>query len=264
MSTNEIVRLRDFAERLAEASRDMVVEACREPVAAELKGDGSPVTAVDKAVELRLREMIASEHPDHGVVGEEHGASMPESGHVWVIDPIDGTLAFIAGLPVFGTLIALARDGVPVVGIVDMPATGERWVGAEGQATTRNGAPVGTRDCATLSSALLSTSSPDFYDASEFPRFERLREASRWTVYGGSCLAYAQIASGRIDVGVDAGLDPFDYCALVPVIRGAGGLATDWDGRALTLRSGGRIVAAGDPRAHAEALELLAGEAASE
>ncbi len=114
------------------------------------------------------------------------------------------------------------------------------------------------RPCADLSTALLSTSNPDFYGDAEFGAFERLKSAARWTVYGGSCLAYAQIASGRIDLGIDTGLDQVDYCALVPVIRGAGGAITDWEGRALSLHSGSRILAAGDPRAHAQALDLLA------
>ena len=155
--------------------------------------------------------MIAERFPEHGIVGEEHGVSASEREHVWVLDPIDGTLAFLAGIPVFGTLIALARGGVPLVGVIDMPATGERWIGAEGVATTRNGEAVTVRPCADLSAALLSTSNPDFYSDAERPAFERLKAAARWTVYGGSCLAYAQLASGRIDVGVDTGLDAFDY-----------------------------------------------------
>jgi histidinol phosphatase-like enzyme (inositol monophosphatase family) len=255
---SDIQAFRDFAEELGDASREILAEALRRPFRGELKSDGSPVTAIDRAVEARLREMIAARYPEHGIVGEEHGAEASERSHVWVLDPIDGTLAFLAGIPVFGTLIALARDGVPIVGVIEMPATGERWLGAEGLPTTRNGEAVEVRPCADLSAALLSTSNPDFYDDSERPAFERLKAAARLTVYGGSCLAYAQLASGRIDVGVDAGFDPFDYCALVPVIRGAGGLATDWSGAPLTLRSGSRVLAAGDPKVHAEALGLLA------
>ena len=247
-----------FAERLADTSREILRSASAQRPRAEVKDDSSPVTALDRAVEDRLRDMIAREYPDHGMVGEERGAARPEREHVWVLDPIDGTLAFLAGIPVFGTLIALVRGGVPAIGVIDLPATGDRWVGCEGRPTRHNGAAVRARPCAELSTALLSTSNPDFYGAAEFEAFERLKAAVRWTVYGGSCLAYARIASGRIDLGIDAGLDPVDYCALVPVIRGAGGAITDWEGGALSLHSGSRILAAGDPRAHAQALDLLA------
>ena len=247
-----------FAERLADASREILRSASARKPRAEVKDDSSPVTAVDRAVEDRLRDMIAREYPDHGIVGEERGVARPKSDHVWVLDPIDGTLAFLAGIPVFGTLIALLRDGVPAIGVIDLPATGERWVGCDGRPTTHNGAAVRARACAELATALLSTSNPDFYGVAEFEAFERLKSAVRWTVYGGSCLAYARIAAGRIDLGVDAGLDPVDYCALVPVIQGAGGAITDWQGAALNLRSGSRVLAAGDPHAHAHALEILA------
>ena len=256
---SELKSYADFGARLADASRAMIEVAMRQPFRTEAKTDGSPVTAVDRAVEERLREMIAKAYPNHGIVGEEHGKSAPGSEYVWVLDPIDGTLAFLAGIPVFGTLIALVRDGVPVIGVVDMPAIGDRWIGGAGMATTRNGETVRTRACADLSTALLSTSNPDFYADAEFRQFERLKEAAQWTVYGGSCLAYAQLAAGRIDLSIDAGLDAFDYCALIPVIRGAGGEITDWEGAAVTLSSGGRILAAGDPRAHTRALEILAG-----
>ena len=255
---DELEQLIRFAERLADASREILLSASAQRPRAEVKDDSSPVTTVDRAVEDRLRDMIAREYPDHGIVGEERGAAAPERDTVWVLDPIDGTLAFLAGIPVFGTLIALLRDGVPAIGVIDLPVTGARWVGCEGRPTTHNGEAVRARPCAELSTALLSTSNPDFYGDAEFEAFERLKSAARWTVYGGSCLAYAQIASGRIDLGIDTGLDPVDYCALVPVIRGAGGAITDWQGAALSLHSGSRVLAAGDPRAHARALEILA------
>ncbi len=255
---DELDGLARFAERLADTSREILRSASAARPRAEVKDDSSPVTAVDRAVEDRLRDMIAQEYPDHGMVGEERGATRPESEHVWVLDPIDGTLPFLAGIPVFGTLIALLRDGVPVIGVIDLPATAERWLGCAGRPTTHNGEAVRTRPCAELSTTLLSTSNPDFYGDAEFEAFARLKAAARWTVYGGSCLAYAQIASGRIDLGVDAGLDPVDFCALVPVIEGAGGVITDWQGADLGLGSGSRVLAAGDPRAHAQALDLLA------
>ena len=247
-----------FAGRLADASGPLIRDAHRDGFAAEAKGDGSPVTDVDRAVEDRLRAMIAAAHPSHGVVGEERGATAADGGPVWVIDPIDGTLPFLAGIPVFGTLIALIEDGAPLIGIIDMPATRERWIGCEGMATTRNGEPVNVRACEDLSAALLSTSNPDFYGEADYLALQRLKAVARWTVYGGSCMSYAQIASGRIDIGIDVAFDPFDYLALVPVIRGAGGVITDWGGNPLTLGSGDRLVAAGDSRIHAQVLAMLA------
>jgi histidinol phosphatase-like enzyme (inositol monophosphatase family) len=247
-----------FAGRLADASGAMIRKAMGRAVTGQAKGDGSPVTAIDQGVEDRIREMIAEAYPDHGIVGEERGASSPDSEFVWVLDPIDGTLPFLAGIPVFGTLIALLRGAVPVLGVIDMPATAERWVGCEDTATTRNGEPVGVRTCGDLSSALLSTSNPDFYGETDSSALQRLKAATRWTVYGGSCMSYAQIASGRIDIGIDVAFDPFDYLALVPVIRGAGGVIADWDGNPLTLGSGDRLVAAGDSRIHAQVLAMLA------
>ena len=257
--SSEFSEFAAFANRLADAARACIGESADgapEPIP---KGDGSPVTALDRAVEDRLREMICETYPDHGIIGEERGATSADKEWVWVIDPIDGTLPFLAGLPVYGTLLALVRGGAPVLGIIDMPVTGERWLGCQGLPSTRNGKPVKVRACDGLSVALMSTSNPDFYAESDRPALERMKAATRWTVYGGSCMAYAQIASGRIDVGIDVAFDPTDYLALVPVITGAGGVITDWDGKALTLHSGDRLVAAGDSGIHSQSLAVLAG-----
>ncbi|MCH7888984.1 MAG: inositol monophosphatase family protein [Proteobacteria bacterium] len=257
--SSEFVEFVVFANRLADAARACIEEfadGAPEPIA---KGDGSPVTAVDRAVEDRLRELILEAYPDHGIVGEERGATSADRELVWVIDPIDGTLPFLAGFPVYGTLLALVRGGAPVLGVIDMPETDERWVGCQGLPSTRNGKPVKTRACDDLSVALMSTSNPDFYGEADRPALERMKAATRWTVYGGSCMAYAKIASGRIDVGIDVSFDPTDYLALVPVIAGAGGVVTNWDGNALTLRSRDRLIAAGDPRMHSKSLAVLAG-----
>ncbi len=259
MTGTDLDEFAAFAGQLADASRAQLRAVIGQPVEADPKGDGSPVTAVDRAVEARLREMIAARYPDHGIVGEEHGATAPERALVWALDPIDGTLPFLAGLPVFGTLIALLHDGAPLIGVIDMPATEQRWLGCQGRPSTLNGAPIRTRPCPALSEALISTSNPDFYGAADRPALDRLKAATRWTVYGGPCLAYGQLASGRTDLGMDVAFDPYDYLALVPVIEGAGGVITDWRGAPLTLGSGDRILAAGDPARHAEALEILAG-----
>ncbi len=260
MTGTDLEEFTAFAGQLADASRAQLRASLGRPVQADRKGDGSPVTAFDRTVETRLREMIAARYPDHGIVGEEHGAAAPEREWVWVLDPIDGTLPFLAGIPVFGTLIALLRGGAPLVGVIDMPATEQRWLGCRGRPSTMNGTPVRTRACLALSEALISTSNPDFYGAADRPALDRLKAATRWTVYGGSCLAYAQLAAGRIDLGMDVAFDPYDYLALVPVIEGAGGVITDWRGAPLTLGSGDRVLAAGDPARHGEALEILAGD----
>ncbi len=249
-----------FAESLADAGRTTIRDALRKPFDLEIKPDGSPVTAVDKAVEDAMRALISDRFPGHGILGEERQDSAPDAEMKWIIDPIDGTLPFLAGIPVFGTLIALVRGEVPVLGIIDMPMTGERWVGCEGQATTRNGSPVRSRACGELSQALMSSSNPDFYGERDRPALGRMNAATRWCVYGGSCMAYGQIASGRIDLGIDVNFDIHDYLALVPVIQGAGGAITDWDGAGLTVNSGDRFVAAGDPRVHAQALAVLNAE----
>ena len=258
MEQTLVDELAEFAGRLADASGPIIREAHRGGFSTETKGDGSPVTNVDRAVEDRLRAMIAMSYPDHGIVGEERGATAAGDGPVWVIDPIDGTLPFLAGIPVFGTLIALVEDGVPLIGVIDMPATAERWLGCRDRPTTRNGTIVRVRPCDGLADALMSTSNPDFYGADDGESFARLKAAVCWTVYGGSCLAYAQLASGRTDLGIDVALDPFDYLALVPVIEGSGGVMSDWQGAPLTMASGSRILAAGDARRHAEALAILA------
>lgn len=247
-----------FAGRLADASGPIILKAHQSGFSTETKADGSPVTNVDRAVEDRLRAMIAMSYPDHGIVGEERGATAASDDPVWVIDPIDGTLPFLAGIPVFGTLIALVENGVPMIGVIDMPATAERWLGCRGRPTTRNGTAVRARPCGGLADALMSTSNPDFYGADDGDAFARLKAEVRWTVYGGSCLAYAQLASGRTDLGIDVSLDPLDYLALVPVIEGAGGVVSDWQGAPLTMASGSRILAAGDARRHAEAMAILA------
>lgn len=257
VSGTEFEAFKTFAGRLADTSGVMIREAMGRAIFSTVKGDGSPVTAIDRGVEDRIRELIAETYPQHGIVGEERGVSASDSEFVWVLDPIDGTLPFLAGIPVFGTLIALLQGADPVLGVIDMPATQERWIGCQGMMTTRNGEPVSVRACEHLSTGLLSTSNPDYYGEADVPALQRLRAATHWTVYGGSCMAYAQIASGRIDLGIDVAFAPFDYLALVPVIRGAGGVITDWDGNPLTLDSGDRFIAAGDSRVHAQALAVL-------
>lgn len=248
-----------LAERMADAARPVVMRSFRTPaLAVEAKADDSPVTVADREAEAVLRGMIEETFPKHGIVGEEHGIIRGEADYVWVLDPIDGTKSFVTGKPLFGTLIALLREGRPVIGVIDMPALGERWVGAEGQATTFNGRPVRCRTCTALSDAWLYATSPAMFRMDDLQAFQRLGARCRATVYGADCYAYGLIANGTVDLVCEASMQPYDYCALVPVVAGAGGVITDWNGAPLALSSDGRVLAAGDPSAHAAAREALA------
>ncbi len=246
------------AEAMADAVRPVVLKYFADPVAFQRKSDSSPVTAADREAEAVMRRLIEQTCPDHGILGEEYGADRTDKSFVWVLDPIDGTKSFVTGKPLFGTLIALTRDGVPIVGIIDMPALGQRWVGAEGRVTTFNGAPVSVRSCPSLADAWLYATSPQMFEGDDVAAFERLRQRCYAAVYGADLYAYGLVARGRVDLVCEASLQPYDYCAVVPVLQGAGGMITDWEGRALGLTSGGRVLAAGDRKAHAAGLAALA------
>lgn len=246
-----------FAHTLADASGGIIRRHFRTPFSVEDKEDASPVTVADREAERAMRALIAERYPGHGIVGEEFGNERPDADEVWVLDPIDGTRAFVAGKPIFGTLIALLREGRPLLGIIDQPVLGERWVGAAGTASRFCGDPIETRSCPGLGRAVLNTTSPDLFHGADRDAFARLSARVRSTLYGGDCYAYGLLASGHIDLVVEAGLKTYDYCALVPVVEGAGGRITDWEGSPLHADSDGRVIAAGDGRVHAEALELL-------
>lgn len=250
-----------LAEAMADAARAIARRYFRSGLAVEDKADASPVTIADREAEAAIRALVAARYPDHGVVGEEQGADRPGATHVWVVDPIDGTKHFITGNPLFGTLIALLRDGRPILGVIDMAALGERWLGASGRPTVlRDSAgtrPARVRPCAALGQAVLQASSPHMFSAEEFAAFERVRAESKMVLYGGDCFSYGTLASGFGDLVVEADMSPHDYLALVPVVTGAGGVMTDWSGAPLGLESAGRTVAAGDERVHAAALERL-------
>ena len=243
---------------LADAAGEAIRPHFRRPIAVDDKPDLSPVTAADRAAETAMRQLIAARFPAHGIIGEEFGTIREGADWVWVLDPIDGTKSFISGIPLFGTLIALLHQGRPVLGIIDQPISRERWRGVAGQQTTHNGAAIHSRACADLARATLFATAPDMFRGADGDAFARLRSCVKLTRHGGDCYAYGLVASGFIDCVVEASLKPYDYCAMVPIIEGAGGVFTDWQGEKLGLASDGRVLAAGDRRVHAAALAVLA------
>jgi histidinol-phosphatase len=245
-----------LARELADAAGDVARRYFRRPLAIENKADATPVTVADREAETAMRGLIAERFPEDGILGEEFGPTRPDAPRIWVLDPIDGTKSFIAGIPLFGILIALVEHGRPVLGIIDQPILGERWLGATGRATEMNGAPVHGRACRDLADALLYATSPDMFGASA-PAFDRLKSRVKATRFGADCYAYAMLASGHVDLVVEADLKPYDYCALAPVVAGAGGTITDWRGAPLSLTSDGRVIAAGDPGLAAAARKIL-------
>ncbi len=248
-----------FAERLADAAGEVIRPYFRSRIAVDQKVDDSPVTIADREAEAAMRRLIGEVYPEHGIEGEEFGADRPEADYVWHLDPIDGTKSFITGRPLFGTLVSLAYQGNVVVGVIDHCMMNERWTGGEGQPTCWNGKPVRTRPCARLADAVLYATSPKmFFKPGEASAFARVEDRVALPMYGGDCYAYGQLAMGFADLVVEADLDTHDYLALIPVVEGAGGVMTDWEGRALTPASDGRVIAAGDAAVHAQALTLLA------
>jgi myo-inositol-1(or 4)-monophosphatase len=227
-----------------------------------LKADRSPVTVADRGAERAMRAVLAEHFPDHGILGEEYGLDRPEAPLRWVLDPIDGTRAFITGRPTFGTLVGLLRDGAPILGVIDQPVTGERWVGVAGRPTRFRGpfgGEPGCRPCPDLAEAELSCTSPEMLGAAERPGWQRLSRAVRRVSWGGDCYAYGLLALGQIDVVAEGDMKPWDWAALVPVVEGAGGRVTGWDGRPLGPDGPGRVLAVGDPVLLPQAAALLTG-----
>lgn len=259
MSEHALQEMFEFAHRLADTSRAIILESLKNPMTFVTKSDLSPVTQIDQNVESAVRKLINERYPDHGILGEEYTSEKLDSDYVWVIDPIDGTKAFITGMPVYGTLISLAHKSFPVLGIIDHPFTDERWAGMDGRQSTYNGKPIQSRQCAGLAEAIVSIGNPESLSESERAAFLNLRKATKWGIYGGNCYAYGRLAMGSIDISVDSGLDPFDYCALDAVIRNAGGAISDWEGKRLTIHSGHRCVASGDAELHKDVIKILSG-----
>jgi myo-inositol-1(or 4)-monophosphatase len=255
----ELDRLIAAAEAVADVAGVVVRPFFRAGFAIDTKADRSPVTIADRSAELAMRAVLAERFPEHGVLGEEFGLDRPQARLRWVLDPIDGTRAFVSGRPTFGTLIALLDGERPIVGVIDQPVTRERWIGAVGRATAFRG-PYGgqpcCRPCASLDQVELSCTSPDMLGADR-PRWQRLADAVRRTYWGGDCYAHGLLALGQIDVIAECAMKLWDWAALVPVIEGAGGRMTDWCGKMLRPDGDGRVLSVGDPALLAQVVTAL-------
>ena len=251
----DLTPYRTFMGELADKSGEFIRPFFGAPgLVVETKADTTPVTAADRGAEELLRSLIAKKFPAHGVIGEEFGEDRPGAEWVWVLDPIDGTKSFIAGVPLWGTLIALLHGGQPVLGAIHLPASGQLMLG-DGTTTTLNGRPVRMRPCARMEDATLLTSDPlNPAIHQDGPAFAALARRARLVRTWGDCYGYFLLASGRADLMCDPVLSPWDLAALVPVVRGAGGVITDWQGGVPWPASSARAAA---PALHAEAVTAL-------
>lgn len=250
-----------FFDRLADAAAAAILPHFRTELAVENKLEGAfdPVTVADKAGEVAMRELIEATYPDHGILGEEFGNVGLDRERVWVLDPVDGTRSFIAGIPLWGTLIGLRAGGRAVQGMMAQPFTGERFYG-DGATATYSGPggerPLRTRPCADVSQATLFTTSLRPFSDSEREAYLSIEGQARLVRYSADCYAYCMVAAGQADLVIEAGLQPYDITALIPVLEGAGGVVTSWTGGSAV--DGGRVVASGDARLHDQVLKMLA------
>ncbi len=257
-----LVELTQFAGELAEVAGIAIEPYFRRAIPVDDKAPGAlfdPVTVADKASETAMRDLISSRYPDHGIFGEEHGLEAGPSGLTWVLDPIDGTRAFISGLPLWGTLIALFNGHDVVLGVMNQPFMKERYVGNRMQAVCMHDGGqrvLKTRQCHNLSEAVMMTTSPDmFQHCAEQEAHQALAGRLRMSRFGGDCYAYCMLASGFVDLVVEADLQPYDIQALIPIVEGAGGVVSNWCGESAI--AGGQVIAAATEDLHRQALSVL-------
>jgi histidinol phosphatase-like enzyme (inositol monophosphatase family) len=259
-SQSDLDRFLAAAEAAADVAGAVVRPFFRAGFAIDTKADRSPVTIADRTAEQAMRAVLAARFPDHGVLGEEFGLDRPEALLRWVLDPIDGTRAFVSGRPTFGTLIALLDGETPILGVIDQPVSRERWIGAAGRRTVFRGSyggRAGCRPCASLADAELSATSPTMFDGDAEPRWQRLAGMVRRNYWGGDCYAHGLLALGQIDVIAETTMKLWDWAALVPVVEGAGGRVTDWSGQKLRPEGDGRVLSVGDPTLLPQIVALL-------
>jgi len=260
MTLSDDESLVKFLDALADAAAKAIMPHFRASTEVTNKAAShfDPVTAADREAEAAMRRLIGEACPDHGIVGEEYGPERADARHVWVLDPIDGTRSFITGLPTWGTLIGLLEDGRPRLGMMAQPFTGERFAGDGKRAwyTGPGGArPIRTRPAPALAGAALFTTSPYLFSADEGEAYRRIERSVRLARYGCDCYAYCMVAAGQADIVIEAGLQSYDIVALIPVVEGAGGRLTAWDGG--SAAAGGRVCATGDPALHEVVLAEL-------
>ncbi len=259
---SELQSLVQFACSLADLAGKTILPYFRQPLLVDNKlkdGNFDPVTVADRDAELAMRAAIQAQYPSHGILGEEFGELKGESGLTWVLDPIDGTRAFISGLPVWGVLIALFDGTYPILGVMDQPFTQERFIGdGKRSVSIHRGVEtvLQTRACESLSTAIMMSTAPDMFDKAEFSVQQLLAEQVRLLRYGADCYGYSMLASGHVDLVVEAGLSAYDIQALIPIVESAGGVVTDWHGGSPV--NGGQVVAAATHKLHAQALSILA------
>ncbi|GAA5784978.1 inositol monophosphatase family protein [Chitiniphilus shinanonensis] len=243
----------ELMRRLAQASGEVIRRYYRSELAIDDKADASPVTRADREAEQAMRALIQAVRPQDGIIGEEYGSENEHAEWVWVLDPVDGTKSFTVGRPLFVTLIGLLHRGVPVLGAIHQPITGDFWLGGDELPTTLNGVPVHANAIADLAQARLGTTGPEYLSSGR-TAFDALAARCRYPIYGGDGFLYAQVASGWLELVIEEGLKLHDFAALAPVVNAAGGRMTDWQGQALTQTSAGRVLAAANPALHALAL----------
>lgn len=250
-----------FAHELANIAREITLCYFRQPLAVEGKNDGSPVTLADKKTEATLRERIEQRYPEHGIIGEEQAQKTGNSRYEWILDPIDGTRSFISGYPLYGTLICLLHDGLPMVSLIDMPALDERFYACSNSGTyyrKRQYEQIITAGCADkLTDAMLFSTDYGMFSKAENKQAQPLRRAVSLVRYNGDCYLYAMLAAGWIDIVLEADLKIYDFLPLKLIVEQAGGMITDWQGRPLSKNSNGQILAAGNSKLHEQALSIL-------
>lgn len=253
--TDYAVHAGQIAEIAAEAARGFF----RGSLGVEFKADESPVTHADKSVEATVRSYLKQHFPDHGIFGEEHGIEGADNAQMWVIDPIDGTRSFLSGHPLFGFLLGYLVDGVPQIGVIGMPALDEVFVGIKGVGATLQGAPIKVSQTTKLDQAILFVNEGEKIYRDHPQVFDKLLKSGQTRRFAYDCYPHGLLAAGHVDAVVDYDLQPYDYLAVSVVVEAAGGIMTDWEGRALTLESDGRVVSAATPELHAELLSIVNG-----
>ncbi|MBX2870222.1 MAG: hypothetical protein KTR18_16190 [Acidiferrobacterales bacterium] len=255
--TSAIEPVFETAIAAADLARTITTRYFRQEIAITNKQDTTPVTIADSETEAAIKALIHKNHPTHGFFGEETGDQTADERWRWIVDPIDGTKSFATGNPTFGTLISVIHDDVPVIGIIDHPALQERWIGRAGEPTTLNGTVCCTSSEQQLNSATVYCTTIDMFTDASFQQFDRLSKHCRYRAFGGDCYNYGLLASGHTQLVCEADLKPYDFMALIPVIEGAGGIISDWNGEPLTPKSGDKVIAAANSGLHQQALSIL-------